>query len=184
MKKIISLVLVLALVISLLNIFDESISAAEEPSVVEVAVAFSGIKDVTGCLRRWLIRVVGGCPTDMCLALIHQCDAGSGGRKWLHGIVGMVHPGDVAKKDLVDAAGQIETEIRILSHLHIGEVLVREGFEDGTWYFGHTAFRVIAVKKLTGLPFTVFAADIVRQCDEQVVGKITGSKPRETGVEG
>ena len=72
----------------------------------------------------------------------------------------VVHGADVAQQGFIDAACQVETEVRILTHAHVGKVLVRHGFENGAGHHGATGFAVVAIVEFACGPVAVFLFDI------------------------
>ena len=96
----------------------------------------------------------------------------------------MVHACRIAQQGLIDASGHVETEVGILRHTHISEVLMRQRFEDGTRHLGHSALGIVAVVEFTGVPLSVLLVDVTGQTGQQFVGKVTGGQSGKTGIEG
>ena len=135
--------------------------AVEEGAIIKVPVILCCVEHIACRHGRWLQGVFHGRPRELSGTLVGQNDADIVGCQGLYHIVGMVHAGRIAQQGLIDAPRHVETEVGILSHPHIGEVLVRERLEDGAGHFGHTAFGIVAVVELARLPLAVFAADVV-----------------------
>ena len=141
-------------------------------SVVESTLSDSGIDHKSCWFGGGLVGIVHTVPTQQGLAVSCEFHPETIRSERTDGVVGMVHPADIAEQSLVDTTGKEETEVRILCHPHVGEVLVRHGLKNGTRHFRPAALGVVTIPEFASLPTAVFPLDIRRNGRQQFIGEV------------
>ena len=119
--------------------------ALHERTVVPSSVSQSGIDDVGIRSGGRLLRVDDPLPSQAETVLPAFLDGESGDGQGLHGIVGIVHHRRVFQNGFIHRACHGELESGVVSHLHIGKVLVREEFENHARHGRQARLAIIAV---------------------------------------
>ena len=145
-------------------------------SIVETTSACSRINHVARRLSGGFEGIIYRRPVNLCFALTRQHHIHMIRGEGRDDVGHLVHTTDVSQQGFIDAAGEVETEVRILAEAHIGKVLVRHGLDDGAGHLRHTALRVVAIVEFAPLPLVVFLLDVVGDDGEQFVGQITRSQ--------
>ena len=92
--------------------------------IVETTLADSCIDHKSCRLGSRLVGIIHNVPTQYGLSVACEFHTETIGCQRTDSVAGVVHTADIAEQRLIDATGKEEPEVGILSHPHIGEILV------------------------------------------------------------
>ena len=126
-------------------------------TVVPSSVSQAGVYNVSAWVGSRLLCVDGASPSEAEGVLLSLLDGKALHGQRLHHIVGIVHGSRVFQDGLVHGAGHGELEVGVVSHLHVGKVLMREQFQNHARNGRQAGFAVVAVPHASAGPLGAVA---------------------------
>ena len=144
-----------------------------EGTGIEGTIAHPGVDDVAVGSGGRFERVGGGAPGEFHAVYPGKLASQVGHRQGLHHIVEPVLEGDEFQDALIHGPGHQKPEARVEPVAHVGQILVREQFEQHGGNFGHTGLEIGFVPHAPPAPLGgTGAVQVVGDLREHEVGEV------------